>query len=122
MSVYDRPENLDRFGGAFLLTNVPESVQIIQQGRDPTHYEIVPASPMTMDDYEEALSKIVLVKASEKPWQLLKKESASISPQITTLKANLKHLRAAISPRWTSTWTDCDIGFSSSIRFALSKS
>lgn len=63
VSVFDRPDNLDRFGGAFLLTNVPESLKIIQQGRDPTHYEIVPAAPMTMDEYEEALSKIVLVKA-----------------------------------------------------------
>ena len=61
VSVFDRPDNLQRFGGAFLVTNVPESLQIIQQGRDPTHYEIVPAAPMTMDEYEEALNSIVLV-------------------------------------------------------------
>ena len=62
VSVFNRPDNLDRFGGAFLLTKVPESLQIIQQGRDLAHYEIVPASPMTMDDYEDALNGIVLVQ------------------------------------------------------------
>ncbi len=62
VSVFDRPDNLHRFGGAFLLANVPESLRIIQQGRDPNHYEIVPASPMTMDEYEDALNRIVLVK------------------------------------------------------------
>lgn len=62
VSVFDSPDNLDRFGGAFLLTNVPESLRIIQHGRDPAHHEIVPVSPMTMDDYEAALNSIVLVK------------------------------------------------------------
>jgi hypothetical protein len=61
VSVFNRPDNLDRFGGAFLLTNVPDSLRIIQQGRDPTHHEIVPAAPITMDDYEAALNCIVLV-------------------------------------------------------------
>jgi hypothetical protein len=61
VAVFSRPDNLDRFGGAFRLTNVPESLHIVQQGRDATHYEIVPASPMTMDEYEAALNSIVLV-------------------------------------------------------------
>jgi hypothetical protein len=50
VSVFNRPDNLDRFGGAFLVTNIPDSLRIIQQGRDPAHHEIVPAAPMTMDD------------------------------------------------------------------------
>jgi hypothetical protein len=62
VSVFNRPDNLDRFGGAFLLTKVPESLRVIQQGRDPAHHEIVPVSPMTMDDYEAALNNIVLGK------------------------------------------------------------
>ena len=63
VSVFDRPDNLDRFGGAFRLTNVPETLRIVQRGRDPTHYEIVPAAPMTMDEYEGALDTIILVQA-----------------------------------------------------------
>lgn len=50
VSVFSKPDNLDRFGGAFEVTNVPENLRIIQQGRNPTHYEIVPTSPMTMDE------------------------------------------------------------------------
>ena len=61
VSVFDLPDNLDRFGGAYRLTNIPETLRIIQQGRDPSHHEIVPASPMTMDEHEQALDSIVLV-------------------------------------------------------------
>jgi hypothetical protein len=63
VSVFSRPDNLGRFGGAYRLTRVPESLRIIQQGRDATHYEIVPSSPMPMDEYEKALNGIVLVPA-----------------------------------------------------------
>jgi hypothetical protein len=62
VSVFNRRDNLGRFGGACQLTNIPETLRFIQQGRDPAHHEIVPVSPMTMDDYEEALNSIVLVK------------------------------------------------------------
>ena len=61
VSVFDRPDNLGRFGGAYRLTNLPGELQIVQRGRDPHHHEIVPARPMTMSEYEEALSRIVLV-------------------------------------------------------------
>lgn len=62
ISVFSRPDHLDRFGGAYRLTNLPEALSIIQRGRDPTHFEIVPAYPMTLAEYELALSKIVLVR------------------------------------------------------------
>src|SRR5262245_3939752 len=61
VSVYDRPENLQRFGGAYRVTNLPPELRIIQHGQDPHHFEIVPDHPMTMQDYEEALEKVVLV-------------------------------------------------------------
>jgi hypothetical protein len=60
-SVYDRPDNLERFGGAHRVTNVPESLRIVQRGQDPNHFEIVPANPMTFTEYEVELAKIVLV-------------------------------------------------------------
>jgi hypothetical protein len=59
--VFSRPDHLERFEGAHQLTNVPEVLSIIQCGRDPTHFEVVPAYPMTLAEYEMALSKIVLV-------------------------------------------------------------
>src|SRR5437773_1388174 len=61
VSVYNRPEGLERFGGPHRVTNVPEALRIVQRGRDPTHFEIVPARPMTMAEYEEALDQIVLM-------------------------------------------------------------
>lgn len=61
ISVFNRPDNLDRFGGAHQVTNVPNELAIIQRGRNPTHFEIVPAYPMTLAEYQAALSKIVLV-------------------------------------------------------------
>jgi hypothetical protein len=61
ISVYDRPDGLERFGGAYRVTNVPETLRIIQRGRDLHHHEIVPAAPMSLPAYEAALSQIVLV-------------------------------------------------------------
>lgn len=63
VSVFDRPDNLDRFGGAYRVTNIPAELKVIQRGRDRTHFEIVPAMPMTFIDYEKALLEIVLVPA-----------------------------------------------------------
>jgi hypothetical protein len=63
VSVFSRPDGLDRFGGAYRLTNVPPELSIIQRGANPTHYEIVPATAMTLTEYEEALNKITLVPA-----------------------------------------------------------
>jgi hypothetical protein len=61
VSVFDRPDGLERFGGAYRTGSLPDNLKIIQRGRDQHHYEIVPANPMTVAEYEEALSKILLV-------------------------------------------------------------
>jgi hypothetical protein len=63
ISVYDRPDGLERFGGAHRVTAVPDSLRIIQRGRDPHHHEIVPARPMTLAEYEAAFGQVVLVPA-----------------------------------------------------------
>jgi hypothetical protein len=61
VSVFDLPDGLDRFGGPHLLTQVPESLRIIQVGRNPHHYEVVPAVSMTLAEYQRELARIVLV-------------------------------------------------------------
>lgn len=61
VSVYSRPDGLERFGGAHRITQLPPELAIIQVGRDPTHHEIVPVQPMTLEEYEQALQKITLV-------------------------------------------------------------
>jgi hypothetical protein len=60
ISIFDRPDNLDRFGGAYEVVAVPDKLRMIQRGRDPHHFEIVPAAPMPPAEYEEALQQIVL--------------------------------------------------------------
>ncbi len=61
VSVYSRPDGLERFGGAHRVTQGPPELTIVPVGRNPTHFEIVPVRPMPLDEYEQALAKIVLV-------------------------------------------------------------
>jgi hypothetical protein len=61
ISVSSSPNNLEHFGGPYLVTNVPAELQIVQKGNNPTHFEIIPAYPMTPAEYEDALNKLVLV-------------------------------------------------------------
>jgi len=61
VSVFDRPDSLEHFGGAYRVPGVPVELRIIQRGRDPHHHEIVPARPLTLAEYERALQQIVLV-------------------------------------------------------------
>ena len=60
VSVYDRPDGLDRFGGAFEVVSLPATLKVIQRGRDPHHYEIVPAQVMPPEEYESSLDQVVL--------------------------------------------------------------
>jgi len=61
VSVWDRPDGLERFGGAYRVTALPDTLMVIQRGRNPHHYEIVPATPMTLAECEAELSQIVLI-------------------------------------------------------------
>jgi hypothetical protein len=61
VSVFSRLEGLERFGGAYRVTQVPPELAIVRVGRDPNHFEIVPVRLMTLNEYEHALARIVLV-------------------------------------------------------------
>lgn len=57
LSVNTNPEGLSRFGGAYQIRSLPQGLRIIQ--RTPgTHYEIVPARPMTPTEYQGLLNRI----------------------------------------------------------------
>jgi hypothetical protein len=60
VSVSTRPDGLDRFGGAYLLGELPDELRAIQVGRDPHHFEIVPVAPMALDRYTELLGQVPL--------------------------------------------------------------
>ncbi len=51
---------MSKFGGAFRVKYIPDLLKIIQRGKDPNHYEIVPKIPMTLEQYKDLLAKVVL--------------------------------------------------------------
>lgn len=65
VSVESVPDGLERFGGAFTLSDIPTDLVVKQVGRRPTHHEILPAIPMTLAEYEAALGRIVLTPCVE---------------------------------------------------------
>src|SRR5262245_25214510 len=60
VSVRDQPTGLDRFGGAYEVGALPPNLRVVQVGRDPHHFEIAPAIPMTLTEFEAALGQITL--------------------------------------------------------------
>jgi len=40
VSVFDQSDGLDRFGGAFEVGQLPDSLQIVKTGRNPHHFEV----------------------------------------------------------------------------------
>lgn len=60
VSVFDQPDGLERFGGAYEVGPIPDTVQIVKTGRNPHHFEIAPAFEMTFERYEFELSRISL--------------------------------------------------------------
>jgi len=66
VSVFDSPEQVERFGGAYRLESIPATLAVIQRGRDLRHHEIVPAHPMSWDEYREALLEVKLVRTARK--------------------------------------------------------
>jgi hypothetical protein len=60
VSVFDQPDGLDRFGGAYEVGPIPDALRLVKTGRNPHHYEIAPAFEMTFERYEFELAKISL--------------------------------------------------------------
>lgn len=60
ISLFDDPATVGRFGAAYTVESFPEGLKIQQRGRDPGHYELMPAEPMTFERYVELLKQVVL--------------------------------------------------------------
>jgi hypothetical protein len=62
VSVFNNPQSILGKGipnvAEVELSSVPDSLKIIQRGKDLNHFEIVPKVPMPLEDYKGALSKI----------------------------------------------------------------
>lgn len=51
---------LARFGTVRRVASLPPTLRIVQRGRRPTHFEIVPRQPLSPSDYERALGQVIL--------------------------------------------------------------
>ncbi len=60
LSLSTDPQSLDRFGGPHRVKNIPDELQITQQGRNPNHHVISPKTPMTPERFQELLNQVVL--------------------------------------------------------------
>ncbi|MGL5192088.1 MAG: hypothetical protein ACRC8Y_00600 [Chroococcales cyanobacterium] len=55
--------SIRRFGGAYKILFLPETLKLVQRGRDRGHYEIVPreGNLLTYEQYQDELNKIKAV-------------------------------------------------------------
>ncbi|WP_204104056.1 MULTISPECIES: hypothetical protein [Spirulina sp. CCY15215] len=67
ISVHLDGDLMRRFGGAYKIVFFPETLTMIQRGRDRQHYEIVPreANLLTFEQYQTELSKIQAILEEE---------------------------------------------------------
>ncbi|MBW4508088.1 MAG: hypothetical protein KME64_16475 [Scytonematopsis contorta HA4267-MV1] len=63
ISVHKDADCVKRFGGSYKILFLPDTLKIVQKGRDSVHHEIVPAEAnlLTYEQYQEKLSKIQAV-------------------------------------------------------------
>jgi hypothetical protein len=60
ISLFDDPAKAERFGAVYVVESLPEGLKIQQRGRDSSHYELMPAEPMSFERYAALLTHVVL--------------------------------------------------------------
>ena len=60
VSLHTDATQLQRFGGAHRVKSIPAELEIVQQGRDPGHFELRPKIPMAPERFNELLKQVVL--------------------------------------------------------------
>lgn len=55
------PTQVEKFGGAYRIKRIPRGLKIVQQGKNLSHYEIIPNSTLTVEQFQYLINKIVLV-------------------------------------------------------------
>ena len=65
ISLFDDPAQVEQFGGAYRVESIPEGLTIQQRGRNPGHYELMPADPISFERYVELLKQVVLRSVQE---------------------------------------------------------
>jgi RHS repeat-associated protein len=60
----DAPKLSAGRGAAYKLTELPKGLKIVQQGKDPGHFEIIPTSKISQEQFQSLLNKIKYVKVN----------------------------------------------------------
>ncbi len=55
---------VDKFGGAYKITELPEGLKIVQRGRRAEHFEIAPSTEMSVENFQKLLNKIKIEKVA----------------------------------------------------------
>ena len=58
MSLDVNANTISKFGGAYKIDSIPDGLKIIQRGARAEHFEIVPANPMTIEQFQGLLNQI----------------------------------------------------------------
>lgn len=51
------PTTVEKFGGAYKITSIPDELQIIHRGR-AEHFEIVPKKDMPLETFQNLLNQV----------------------------------------------------------------
>lgn len=60
----DAPKLTNARGSAYRITDMPKELKIVQQGKDPGHFEIVPRSKITSEEFQQKLNQIKYQKSN----------------------------------------------------------
>jgi hypothetical protein len=60
VSLFDDPAKAARFGTVYRVESLPNGLKVQQRGKDPSHYKLMPAEPMTFEGYVELLTHVAL--------------------------------------------------------------
>ena len=61
VSVNTNPNAVTSHGTPYKIIDLPEGLDIIQRGVNPSHFEIVPNQPMPLAQYQDLLSQIISI-------------------------------------------------------------
>ena len=61
ISVNTNPTQVQNFGGAYRVKRIPRGLKIVQQGKNLSHFEIIPNKALSLSQYQTLLDKVVLI-------------------------------------------------------------
>jgi hypothetical protein len=60
LNIDPKDPNIQKYGGAFPVNSLPKGLQAIQSGGKSGHFVVAPATPMTIEKFQQLLNKVQL--------------------------------------------------------------